>query len=72
MMDRIDDLPAPERPISRTLRCLWRRLRSMVLISEVILVRNPEFYAARVAVGRSSDCFIALVNVAEDISSTGP
>jgi hypothetical protein len=33
----MDDLPAPERPMSRTLRCLWRRLRSMVLIAMVKL-----------------------------------
>ena len=32
-MERIDDLPAPDLPISKTLRCLWRLLlRSMVLM----------------------------------------
>lgn len=33
MMDRIDDFPAPDLPISKTFRCLWRLLlRSIVLI----------------------------------------
>lgn len=32
-MERMEDLPAPDLPISKTLRCLWRLLlRSMVLM----------------------------------------
>jgi hypothetical protein len=46
----MDDLPAPERPMSRTLRCLWRRLRSMVLISVVMSGRNSKGFAYRMAV----------------------
>jgi hypothetical protein len=33
MIERIDDFPAPDRPISSTLRCLWRFPRSSVLIA---------------------------------------
>ena len=33
MIARMDDLPAPERPISSTLRCFWRLPRSGVLMA---------------------------------------
>ena len=36
MIARMDDLPAPERPISSTLRCFWRLPRSGVLISRFV------------------------------------
>lgn len=32
MMARMEDLPAPERPMSSTLRCFWRLPRSGVLM----------------------------------------
>lgn len=38
-MDLMEDLPAPDRPIKRTLRCFWRLLRSAVLISANLSAR---------------------------------
>lgn len=66
MIARMDDLPAPDRPMSSTLRCFWRLPRSGVLMLDLVAGVCKIFEEA---------CIIAVMMLsylaARNLSSTG-